>query len=93
MPTEVHWHIDVFGIVNRLRKDRDKMIEDFNTYKLLFRCINNYGLNRQNLMQSNQRFKRSEPLNVSTPTTEEMGYQAYEGHHRYQNIEEMSEYL
>ena len=38
--------IDVFAIVNRLRKDRAKMIEDFSTYKLLFYCIGNYGKNR-----------------------------------------------
>ena len=38
--------IDVFPIVNRLRKDRAKMIEDFSTYKLLFYCIGNYGKNR-----------------------------------------------
>ena len=38
--------IDVFAIVNRLRKDRAKMIEDFSIYKLLFYCIGNYGKNR-----------------------------------------------
>ena len=38
--------IDVFQIVNKLRKNRAKMIENFSTYKLLFHCINNYGKNR-----------------------------------------------
>ena len=39
-------YIDVFPIVNRLRKDRSKMIENFETYKMLFYCIGNYGKNR-----------------------------------------------
>ena len=38
--------IDVFQIVNKMRKNRAKMIENFSIYKLLFHCINNYGKNR-----------------------------------------------
>ena len=45
-------YIDVFAIVNRLRKDRDRMIEDYNTYKLLFQCLEYYGTNREFLNQS-----------------------------------------
>ena len=38
--------MDVFAIVNRLRKDRAKMVEDLFTYNFLFDCINDYGKHR-----------------------------------------------
>ena len=38
--------IDVFAIVNRLRKDRAKMVENLFTYKFLFNCLNDYGKHR-----------------------------------------------
>jgi protein tyrosine phosphatase len=38
--------IDVFGTVNRLRKDRAGMISDYETYTLLFKSLEHYGANR-----------------------------------------------
>ena len=43
--------MDVFGTVNRLRKDRANAIEDFETYRRLFFCLNHYGPNRLRLQQ------------------------------------------
>ena len=41
--------IDVFKMVNQLRIDRANMIDDFDTYKLIFRCLGYYGPNRNTL--------------------------------------------
>ena len=43
--------VDPFAIVNRLRKDRDKMVEDYSNYKLIFQCLGYYGSNRRLLNQ------------------------------------------
>ena len=48
-------NIDVSKMVNQLRKDRANMIDDFNTYKLLFRCLGYYGLNRHSIKRSTSR--------------------------------------
>ena len=47
--------IDIVPIVNRLRKDRAKMIEDYSTFQLLFYCIGNYGKNRVSYLEEAQR--------------------------------------
>ena len=53
--------IDVFSIVNRLRKDRAKMIEDYETYKLLFHCIAFYGKNRATLKENDLKIDTRDP--------------------------------
>ena len=122
--------IDVFSIVNRLRKDRDKMIEDFANYQLIFKCLGYYGLNHKTLIQLKRRRNFGEDrANISIvgeksernfrhtiiegqASNDEIEYvidgEEGEGndeledcyltrnldtHHKYQNIEEMSEYL
>lgn len=122
--------IDVFSIANRLRKDREKMIEDFSTYTLLFKCLEYYGSNRGTLIQLKaiKSFEKEEKQNSSEVRTltsnnqhtidrnqdnndhveyvyhdrENVDTNMFEGyylehrvagHHKYQNIEEMSEYL
>ena len=82
--------IDVFAIVNRLRKDTDKMVEDFATYKILFQCINHYGLSRQLLMLMKPRHDTMETFEPDATTISRL---SNDGHHKYVNIEEMSEYL
>ena len=44
--------INVFNMVNQLRKDRANMIDDFNTYKLIFHCLSYYGKNGSSLNTS-----------------------------------------
>ena len=44
--------IDIFSTVNQLRKDREKMIEDYSTYKLLFHCLGYYGSNRKQVLRA-----------------------------------------
>ena len=39
-------YLNAFDVVNRLRKDRAKMVKDHETYKLLHLCLSNYGANR-----------------------------------------------
>ena len=120
--------IDVFEIVNRLRKDREHMIEDFSTYGLLFKCLQYYGSNRKSLNQLKpmEAFDRDPLKNSDEEGTLKSGnHQTIYGnqknsdvidyvlhypnvednnegvylerrqveHHKYQNIEEMSEYL
>ena len=48
--------IDVFDTVNMLRQDRANAIEDYETYKSLFHCLNHYGPNRRFIQQ--QVFKK-----------------------------------
>ena len=115
-------YIDVFAIVNRLRKDRERMIEDFTTYKLLFQCLEYYGTKREFLNRSipksmNKNTRETNKRNTSrfhrTNNVEgEIEYVMHEqkadqndifedyyddqrvvDDHKYQNIEEMSEYL
>ena len=85
--------IDVFSIVNRLRNDRDKMIEHFSTYKLLFHCLNYYGLNREALHRIKPMHVAVEPLEDNEMITSGTANLASSNHHRYVNIEEMSQYL
>ena len=85
--------IDVFSIVNRLRNDRDKMIEDFSTYKLLFHCLNYYGLNRESLNQIKPSHVVIEPFEDNEPTNSGAENTPKVKHHEYVNIKEMSEYL
>ena len=82
--------VDVFAIVNRLRKDRDRMIEDFPSYKLLFHCLNFYGLNRNKLSQIKPQNEMIETLEDNTIYEECV---MTDEHHSYANIEQMSEYL
>ena len=82
--------IDVFGIVNRLRKDRDKMIEDYETFKVLFRCLNYYGSKRKVFKQVKLNKTRMASFESNATTNSRL---SDDGHHKYQNIEEMSEYL
>jgi protein tyrosine phosphatase len=51
--------IDVFGTVNRLRKDRAGMINSYETYNMLYHCLNYYGPNRIEL-------KKLVPMQVSS---------------------------
>jgi hypothetical protein len=44
-------NIDVFSTVNRLRKDRAGMCNSYETYKMLYHCLNYYGPNRIELKQ------------------------------------------
>ena len=110
--------VDPFTIVNRLRKDRDKMVEDYATYKLLFQCLGYYGSNRRLLNQfvSKTQIEKSKETRTNheegrNELEEEIEYILHEpengddnifddyydngtsDHHRYQNIEEMSEYI
>ena len=125
--------IDVFAIVNRLRKDRDRMVEDYATYKALFRCLGYYGLHRVHLNQLGRKYKIGETNEINSErlartTTGLEGGSRYDhdgrnnsdqegvyvidemqrvdnttldesynfnisDHHRYQNIEAMSEYI
>ena len=82
--------IDVFAIVNRLRKDRDKMVEDFATYKTVFQCLNHYGLNRELFLKMRPKQHTMETFEPNATTIPRL---SDDGHHKYQNIEEMSEYL
>ena len=123
--------VDVFSIVNQLRKDRDKMIEDFSTYQLLFKCLEYYGSNiyycnqgMQNTVTKRLNGQRSVRTEWASPSgsrdilrasnTSDVGAEyvlhkpegddgdIFENYycdqkvvfnHKYQNIEEMSEYL
>ena len=51
-------HVDVYGIVNRLRNDRKMMVDDFKTYKLLHQCLGYYGLNRKSLIEYVSKIKK-----------------------------------
>ena len=119
--------IDVFSIVNRLRKDRDRMVEDYDTYKFIFKCLGYYGQNRRQLNQM-ERSNEARIQRMARTTTElEDGFRyndwerndtnqeavyvidqlqgddnnifdepyniSINDHNRYQNIEDMSEYI
>ena len=60
--------IDVFNIVNNLRKDRPSMIDTYEAYKMVFLCLGYYGLNRTSLKQ-----KYSKNLYVKPPTMVDRG--------------------
>merc|ERR1719422_2630564 len=53
--------IDFAGTVNRLRDDREKMIENYSSYKLLFQCLQYYGTKRDIINQ-----KAHEKINKSS---------------------------
>ena len=82
--------IDVFAIVNRLRKDRDRMIEDYSSYKLLFHCLNFYGLNRNKLNQIKPQTEMVKNFEENAIYEE---YVMTDEHTSYANIEQMSECL
>lgn len=44
-------NINIFNTVNQLRNDRANAIENFDTYRNLFYCLNHYGQNRSRLQQ------------------------------------------
>ena len=66
------------------------MVEDFATYKILVQCINHYGLNRELLMLMKPRHDTMETFEPDSTTISRL---SDDSHHRYINIEEMSEYL
>ena len=42
-------------MVNHLRKDRVNMIDAFNTYRILFRCLDYYRLHRDSINRATSR--------------------------------------
>ena len=51
-------HVDVYGIVNCLRDDRKMMIDNFQTYKLLYHCLGYYGSHRKTLNEYVSKIKK-----------------------------------
>ena len=66
------------------------MVEDLAIYKILFQCINHYGLKRQLLMLMKPRNDTMETFESDATT---ISRSSDDGHHKYENIEEMSEYI
>ena len=67
--------LNVFEIVNKLRMERAKMVATFEAYKLIYRCVEHYGYDRQaflKLKPDDTQAKTATDLKPKTATPRKM---------------------